>query len=314
MKKCIDCDIEKEDSFFWNRKQCSDGLSKFCKACGAIRNKKYHEENKEKIAISNKKYREENKEKINEKQKELYEKQKDERLQYAKIKREQIKENVIQNGLSLPNIDKKKCTHCNETKDIEHFYIRKTKNTYAEMCKVCKKKESSKYRKENRIKINTYRKQYRIDNSKSLVQRNIGINLRKRLSRCINMTGKSTTKLKNELLDCSVEFLKKWFNFNLEMDNMNFDDYGSEWHIDHVITCSAFDLENDKELQFCFHWSNIRPLHKIKNLSKGSKIVWPDIFVHEIRMLKFLELNRIDKCIIQKWIDGALTTAVYGKP
>ena len=51
MKKCIDCDIEKEDSFFWNRKQCSDGLSKFCKACGAIRNKKYHEDIEKKIEL-----------------------------------------------------------------------------------------------------------------------------------------------------------------------------------------------------------------------------------------------------------------------
>ncbi len=315
MKNCIDCNIDKEEVLFWKRKHCSDGLSKFCIDCGKIRNRKYTENNKEKIYKKNKEYRDKNKDKINEKQKELYTKQRDERLEYAKNKREKIKDDIKKNGLSLPNITEKKCTHCNEIKLIEEFYIRKTKNCYTEMCKSCKKKESSLYRKENKEKINLYRKEYRKNNSESLINQKIGINLRKRIAREI-FTDKnnSITKLKNDLLDCSVEFLKKWFLYNLEIDNINFKDYGSVWHIDHVIPCSAFDLEDDIEIEQCFHWTNIRPLYKNKNLIKSNKIIWPDIFVQEIRLKQFIKINHIDEKTIQFWIEGALTTAVVGKP
>ena len=148
---------------------------------------------------------------------------------------------VEENGLSLPDIEEKKCTHCLEVKSIDMFYIRKTKNTYTEMCKDCKKIEVKKYREDNKEKIAAYKKEYN-KNCKD-INRKIGIRLRKRILNCID-TIESKTKLKNKLLDCSKEFLKKWFLYNLELDNMLFEDY-DKWHIDHVIPCSAFDLTND---------------------------------------------------------------------
>ena len=108
-KICIDCNIKKEVSEFWIRKQCPDGLCKFCKDCGKKRNSERYHKNKEELTLKNKIYRENNKEKIKEKNKEIYEKNKDIRLEYAKIRRLQIKENVKENGLSLPNINEKKC-------------------------------------------------------------------------------------------------------------------------------------------------------------------------------------------------------------
>jgi hypothetical protein len=189
------------------------------------------------------------------------------------------------------------------------FYVRKTKNCYAEMCKECKKKEVKKYREENKEKIATYKKEY---NKKCTdINRKIGIRLRKRVLQCINSI-ESKTKLKNKLLDCTKDFLKKWFLYNLQLDNMTFEDY-DKWHIDHVIPCSAFDLENDEEIKQCFHWTNIRPLDKTKNLIKSNKILWPDIFVQEIRLKKFIKENHVNEDIIHIWINGALTTAIYDK-
>ena len=95
---------------------------------------------------------------------------------------------------------------------------------------------------------------------------------------------------------------------------MTYEDYGNIWHIDHVILCSAFDLEDDNEINQCFHWTNIRPLEKNKNMKKSNTIHWPYIFVQEIRLRKFIKKNHIEEDIIQEWINGALTTAVYGKP
>jgi hypothetical protein len=306
MKKCNDCNIDKDENQYWKK---LGKLVAFCKDCGKIRNKINIEKNKDKYYAKNKVYREEHKERINEKQKKLYQKQKEDRLEYAKDKREKIKKDVEENGLSLPDILEKKCTKCKETKSIDMFYVRKTKNCYTEMCKSCKKKDSSEYRKNNREKINLYRKEYRRNNFDSLTHRRIGISLRNRLSSYIN-SDESKTKIKDELLDCSFDFLKKWFNYNLELDDITFEEYGSVWHIDHVIPCSAFDLEDEKEINQCFHWTNIRPLEKIKNLVKSNHIKWPDIFVQEIRLKKFIKINHIDNTSIQKWIYGALTTAI----
>lgn len=306
MKKCIDCEIEKDESSFWKRKQCSDGLSKFCKDCGSIRNKKYQSENKDKISKQQKEYKIKNKEKIKKIQSEDYQKNRENRLEYAKNKREEIKLTVEKTGLNLPDIKEKKCTHCSEIKLIDMFYIRKTKNTYTEMCKECKKKESKIYRENNKEKIAAYKKEY--NKNCTDINRKIGIRLRKRVLKCID-TIESKTKIKNKLLDCSKDFLKKWFIFNLELDNMLFEEC-KKWHIDHVIPCSAFNLTDQKEIEQCFHWTNIRPLEKIKNLKKSNKISWPDIFVQEIRLKKFIKDNYVNEYAIHKWISGALTTAI----
>lgn len=308
MKKCVDCNIEKDKINFWKRKQNSDGLSKFCKDCGKIKNKNYCEKNKEQIKEKNIAYREANRDKINIKNKELYKIQKKDRLEYARIKRDKTKKDVEENGLNLPNIKEKKCTHCNLIKTIDMFYIRKTKNNYTEMCKECKKKESSEYRKQNREKINIYLKKY-LKTDSGVLQR-IGISLRNRLSSAIKTIDTGKTKLKNDLIGCSKEFLKKWFIFNLDIDNMTYENYGDIWHIDHVIPCSKFDLTNEEDIKKCFHWTNIRPLDKIKNMQKSNNIKRSDIFIQEIRLIKFLKENHIEKYAIQKMGSGALTTAV----
>ena len=186
------------------------------------------------------------------------------------------------------------------------FYVRKTKNCYTEMCKDCKKKEVKKYRQDNKEKIAVYKKEY--NKNCSDINRKIGIRLRKRVLSCID-TIESKTKIKNKLLDCTKEFLKKWFLYNLDLDNMTFEDY-KNWHIDHVIPCSVFDLTKQEQVEQCFHWTNIRPLDKTKNLVKSNKILWPDIFVQEIRLKKFIKNNHVNEYAIQKWISGALTTAV----
>lgn len=55
---------------------------------------------------------------------------------------------------------------------------------------------------------------------------------------------------------------------------MNWDNYG-EWHIDHIIPVSSFNFSSADDLQFlaCFALSNLRPLWRKDNLSKGAKIL-----------------------------------------
>lgn len=54
---------------------------------------------------------------------------------------------------------------------------------------------------------------------------------------------------------------------------MNWDNYGSYWHIDHIKPISLFKYETaeDPEFKKCWALDNLQPLEKIANLKKGNK-------------------------------------------
>jgi hypothetical protein len=301
MKKCVDCNTYKDESLFWKKK---DKIVAYCKDCGKIRNKVNHEKNKEKNNKKNMEYYYKNKEALIKDMKKNYENNKEERIKYAKVRRDKIKDDILKNGLKLPDIKEKICNSCKKTLSLDMFYVKKTQNKYFEICKSCKKQDSKLYRETNKNKINIYMKKY-LKSDKGTIRR-INTNLRKRLVSCINSI-ESGSKLKNKLIDCSKDLLKKWFEYNLELDNIKFEDYGI-WHIDHVIPCSAFDLTEESNIKTCFHWTNIRPLDKYKNLKKSDSILLSDIIQHEIRLKKFVKKNHIENNVLNLWNRALITS------
>ena len=55
-------------------------------------------------------------------------------------------------------------------------------------------------------------------------------------------------------------------------DGMNWENYGSGWHIDHVVPLTNFDLSDRDHLRKASHYSNLQPLWKTDNLRKGAKL------------------------------------------
>lgn len=51
---------------------------------------------------------------------------------------------------------------------------------------------------------------------------------------------------------------------------MSWDNFGSHWHVDHIVPISAFEFSSpyDREFSACWALSNLRPLEKGENLSK----------------------------------------------
>ena len=45
-----------------------------------------------------------------------------------------------------------------------------------------------------------------------------------------------------------------------------------EWHIDHVVPCSAFDLTDESQQAVAFHYKNLRPVWALSNQTKHAKI------------------------------------------
>ena len=57
-------------------------------------------------------------------------------------------------------------------------------------------------------------------------------------------------------------------------EGMTWENYGKEWHIDHILPISSFKCRGDKDEEFnaCWALSNLRPLWAFDNMSKGAKI------------------------------------------
>jgi hypothetical protein len=75
---------------------------------------------------------------------------------------------------------------------------------------------------------------------------------------------------------------------------MTFENYGSYWHVDHVIPCSKFNFENEENIKDCFRWSNLQPLEAKLNISKQDKIDKDLIIQHYEKVKSFATTNKIE--------------------
>ena len=58
-------------------------------------------------------------------------------------------------------------------------------------------------------------------------------------------------------------------------DKMNWDNYGSYWHVDHIMPRAHFEFESvkDEGFQRCWALENLQPLEAKANLRKGDRIL-----------------------------------------
>jgi hypothetical protein len=57
---------------------------------------------------------------------------------------------------------------------------------------------------------------------------------------------------------------------------MTWASYG-QWHIDHIVPCSAFDLTVPEHVRICFNWQNLRPAWAADNMGKSNKLTHPQL-------------------------------------
>ena len=57
-------------------------------------------------------------------------------------------------------------------------------------------------------------------------------------------------------------------------DGMSWSNYGSEWHVDHIVPVSAFNYTSINDIDFKRAWclDNLQPLWAAENLKKGAKL------------------------------------------
>lgn len=196
--------------------------------------------------------------------------------------KEKKKLGLIYDKPILVNNGMKQCNKCNEWKELENFPKRSTEHGYRHECKDCKRIDLNKYYKETYNKI-------RRDKKKTDIQFRILSNHRTYIYKCL-------TKFKNKrgssisYIGCDLQTLKEWIEFQFE-DDMNWDNYGKIWSLDHVLPLSRFDLTDSKCQLIAFNWKNLRPLKD--NFVKGNNIRLHDFFNNMISAFRFIKLKKL---------------------
>ena len=107
--------------------------------------------------------------------------------------------------------------------------------------------------------------------------------IKKRLRNSLNRIGNAVkrqrnTSLTQSLLGCSFSFFKEYIEKQFTK-GMAWSNYATHWHIDHIVPLSAFDLTKPDQVLIACNWNNLRPLSVRDNLSKGSKLTEPQVFL-----------------------------------
>lgn len=200
------------------------------------------------------------------------------------------------------------CAKCKEEKECPYgkSYCRPCQALSCREYKARNKEKiaeyNKKYKAEHKEEISDYNQKYNKENREVIQQRQ---NKQHRTRRENDYNYKRACTLRSRLLEfikkgtrskvvsCNRDFFIKWLQFNFKED-MNMENRGDIWCIDHVLPCSYFNLENDEEEKKCFHWTNLRPLYVKDNLKRQNKVTTEDILAHEDLIKEFIEKNKED--------------------
>lgn len=91
-----------------------------------------------------------------------------------------------------------------------------------------------------------------------------------------------------KLIGADVDFVKCFLEAGFSRD-MNWENHGKLWHIDHYVPISHFDLDDDFQVKCAFNWRNLRPLSAVENLKKHDKL--PKDYLSFVENLKREILN-----------------------
>ncbi len=92
-------------------------------------------------------------------------------------------------------------------------------------------------------------------------------NFRTRLSGLLRQAGQKTFSISREVLLYSAAQLRA--HLEAQFDSwMSWENYGTEWEVDHIEPCAHFTLTNLEECRRCFSLENLRPLAIPQNRSR----------------------------------------------
>lgn len=200
----------------------------------------------------------------------------------------------------------KKCYDCKLTKPVAEFSRHKNEiGGFKNQCKICCAKRRAKYYHANKIKEQEKSKRYKKERSAELSEKTKKyrkanpekVKRWKRVAYCKTMENPAShlhqtigTKINKmiqesrnsrtvkELLGYSFDELVQHLESRFQ-PGMTWENYGKEWHIDHIIPKSWFKFKgaDDEEFRKCWALANLQPLWAVENLQKGNRYQSPPL-------------------------------------
>ena len=146
-----------------------------------------------------------------------------------------------------------------------------------------------KYRSENRDKLRKLNKDWHSRNKDSQREKQrVYLNnrlktdptfrlvfyMRSRMRQALKAKGVKHLCKKIEMLGCDAPFFRSFLESQFT-PMMTWKNYGSYWHVDHIIPLASFDLSDSENQKRAFHYSNCRPLEGSENLLKSDSLPDP---------------------------------------
>lgn len=135
------------------------------------------------------------------------------------------------------------------------------------------------YKRQLEINPNTFRNPRRSANFRNRTKNDLWYRVRQTLSARLYCAIQDQGGIKAHktmiLVGCDAKTLIAHIE-NQFTPEMNWQNRGTYFEVDHIIPCRFFNLTNELCQRVCFHWSNLRPMEKYANKSKSNKMLHPE--------------------------------------
>lgn len=167
--------------------------------------------------------------------------------------------------------DSKWCPKCKAYHHISGF------NKNDSYCRKCSNalKRSEEYKAKARIRNKKYYHNVIKNDPEKILAKNIRNRFNKLMKKLQNGNLNSNTSAL-DLLGCSLDEFKIHIEKQFA-DYMNWDNYGTVWHLDHIYPLSKIDITREDHKKLFFSYINLRPLEKGKNFQKSDNIIMEDL-------------------------------------
>jgi hypothetical protein len=149
--------------------------------------------------------------------------------------------------------------------------LRKARENVDLSLKKIKQQRINEWKRDNPEKVKGYMKKHF-----AIPKNKIGRSMRGRFKEIMESARVGGTDGMWSLIGCSSAQLAIHLQSKFKR-GMTWANYGSHWHVDHVLPCASFDQQDPRQRAQCWHWTNLEPLEASKNLSKSDKITKPQM-------------------------------------
>lgn len=101
-------------------------------------------------------------------------------------------------------------------------------------------------------------------------------NLGKRLWDVLTQAGDHKRSSVMNYVGCTKDQLMRHLESKFKR-GMTWGNYGTYWHVDHILPCASFDHTNERQIAQCWHWTNLQPMRATDNIIKSDTITEPQM-------------------------------------